>query len=295
MLADKSRTCTRDGRWHSGRTGNGSDMLRRVICQQLIRHVSGNQHCLACAWAGGGETLEPISHLTKPPYTLRHALPDPCLRSFRAYVSIVHGETKAKKDGSPCNHRKISIDLVQVSERCYQTSVSWHRGHSHISMPDIANRLRRTAQGKLPDADEARPAAVGKLFALTILNPPFGASLPALARISRKQFWMRCADESSSFPLSHSLSPSHSSEIAAVVVVPIWSGSRVTDSEELIGSSSLLSRLPQYLITAMFEAHVAVATCTPLPPLFCFFVAGSVIATIHTSACKPGGTGRSRD
>jgi len=28
-----------------------------------------------------------------------------------------------------------------------------------------------------------------------------------------------------------------------------------------MGSSSLLSRLPQYLITAMLEAHVAVATC----------------------------------
>ena len=39
------------------------------------------------------------------------------------------------------------------------------------------------------------------------------------------------------------------------------SGSSVTESEELMGSSSLLSRLPQYLITAMLEAHVAVATC----------------------------------
>ncbi len=48
---------------------------------------------------------------------------------------------------------------------------------------------------------------------------------------------------------------------AAVVVVPMRSGSSVTESEELMGSTSLLSRLPQYLITAMLEAHVAVATC----------------------------------
>jgi len=47
---------------------------------------------------------------------------------------------------------------------------------------------------------------------------------------------------------------------AAVVVVPILEGSSVTESEEFMGSSSLLSRLPQYLITAIFEAHVAVAT-----------------------------------
>lgn len=45
------------------------------------------------------------------------------------------------------------------------------------------------------------------------------------------------------------------------MVVPIFEGSRVTDSEELMGSSNLLSRLPQYLITAILEAHVAVATC----------------------------------
>ena len=48
---------------------------------------------------------------------------------------------------------------------------------------------------------------------------------------------------------------------AAVVVVPICDGSSVTDSDELIGRSNLLSRLPQYLITAIFDAHVAVATC----------------------------------
>jgi hypothetical protein len=47
---------------------------------------------------------------------------------------------------------------------------------------------------------------------------------------------------------------------AAVVVVPMRSGSSVTESEELMGNTSLLSRLPQYLITAMLEAHVAVAT-----------------------------------
>jgi len=53
---------------------------------------------------------------------------------------------------------------------------------------------------------------------------------------------------------------------AAVVVVPMRSGSSVTESEELMGSTSLLSRLPQYLITAMLEAHVAVATCRCIVP-----------------------------
>ena len=44
-------------------------------------------------------------------------------------------------------------------------------------------------------------------------------------------------------------------------MVPICDGSSVTESDELIGRSNLLSRLPQYLITAIFDAHVAVATC----------------------------------
>ena len=66
-----------------------------------------------------------------------------------------------------------------------------------------------------------------------------------------------------------------------VFVVPIFAGSSVMESDELMGRTSLLSRLPQYLMTAMLEAHDAVATFTPV---FAFLLAGSAIARPATAA-----------
>ena len=45
-----------------------------------------------------------------------------------------------------------------------------------------------------------------------------------------------------------------------------WAGSRVTERDELMGRRSVSSRFPQYLMTAMLDAQVAVATFTLSPP-----------------------------
>lgn len=52
---------------------------------------------------------------------------------------------------------------------------------------------------------------------------------------------------SSSFPLSHRVSSVKEGSAREVVVERRWSWLRVTESEELVGKMSLVSRLPQYL------------------------------------------------
>ena len=52
---------------------------------------------------------------------------------------------------------------------------------------------------------------------------------------------------SSSFPLSQSVSLANDGSAREVVVARRWSWSRVTDSEELVGRMSSVSRFPQYL------------------------------------------------
>ena len=52
---------------------------------------------------------------------------------------------------------------------------------------------------------------------------------------------------SSSLPFSHRVSLMKEGSAREVVVLRRWSWSRVTESEELVGKMSLVSRLPQYL------------------------------------------------
>lgn len=116
--------------------------------------------------------------------------------------------------------------------------------------------MARTRAAK-PAAEDARPAAVGKLFSETIRRGSvdnFGREeLEASreerrARNSRKQAWVRapvtsCGEEFRSRVSSLPKEEEH----AAVVCVRRSAWDRVTETEELVGRLSLGSRFPQYL------------------------------------------------
>ena len=116
--------------------------------------------------------------------------------------------------------------------------------------------MARTRAAK-PAAEEARPAAVGKLFSETSLRgyvDSLGreASLASRAarrlRSSRKHAWVRAPVISDDSPFRMRLSPSgNDAEQEAVVRVRRSACDRVTDRELLVGRLSLGSRLPQYL------------------------------------------------
>jgi hypothetical protein len=115
--------------------------------------------------------------------------------------------------------------------------------------------IARTRAAK-PAAEEARPAAVGKLFSDTILRfrvDSFGRSGEAASsclrreRSSRRQAWVRAPEISWSLPLRRRESVAYAREQDAVVWVRRSSWERVTLREELVGRLSLASRLPQYL------------------------------------------------
>lgn len=109
-----------------------------------------------------------------------------------------------------------------------------------------------------PAADEARPAAVGKLFSETIFRgkvDSLGSEASAAsraarrARSSRKQAWVRAPEISEGSPLSRRLSsPEYVEEHEAVVRVRRSFCESVTERELLVGRLSLASRLPQYLV-----------------------------------------------
>ena len=62
----------------------------------------------------------------------------------------------------------------------------------------------------------------------------------------------------SSFPFNHNLSPFSKDSSAREVVVDLkWSWSSVTERDELVGKISLVSRLPQYLLSAL---HIEMKT-----------------------------------
>ena len=135
-----------------------------------------------------------------------------------------------------------------------------------------------------PEAEDARPAAVGKLFSDTMCSRSSdkgyaGIQLDAevharetitlspaelvccskafrSARISRKQFAILPSPfTSSSSPLSQSLSFWKEASALIVVFDLKWSCERVTDREEFVGKiKSNGSRFPQYLMTAIFYA-----------------------------------------
>lgn len=120
-----------------------------------------------------------------------------------------------------------------------------------------------------PAALLASPAAVGKLFSLTIFSgiwlslgadaSPSSTFLRS-ARSSRKHAWVRAPETSCGLPLSRSESEDrYEGEHEAVVWVRRSSCERVTERDELVGRFSFGSRLPQYLITAMLTGAVVLA------------------------------------
>lgn len=127
--------------------------------------------------------------------------------------------------------------------------------------------MARTRAAK-PAADEARPAAVGKLFSETrrsgmvesLGSDESAASRAARrARSSRKQACVRAPETSDCSPLSSRESPSeagYEAEQEAVVSVRRSDCESVTESELLVGRLSLGSRLPQYLRASSRQLHV---------------------------------------
>lgn len=116
--------------------------------------------------------------------------------------------------------------------------------------------IARTRAAK-PAAEEARPAAVGKLFSETILRgrvESFGREESEASRAarrersSRKQAWVRAPVTSWGDELrSRESEVGKDAEQAAVVCVRRSDWERVTEIEELVGRLSLGSRFPQYL------------------------------------------------
>ena len=117
--------------------------------------------------------------------------------------------------------------------------------------------MARTRAPK-PAAEEARPAAVGKLLALTILRgkaESLGSEESLDSRSDRswrsadRHAWVRGLVTSSAEPLRIRVSdPEYLSDAEAVVSVRSDFWDSVTLSEELVGKLSFVSRLPQYLI-----------------------------------------------
>lgn len=125
--------------------------------------------------------------------------------------------------------------------------------------------MARTRAAK-PAAEDARPAAVGKLFAETsrsVILDSFGAEefFDSMSSRSWRRFvrhacvrfeaWM-----SSSSPLRRRLSrPEYDSEHDAVVRVRRDFCDNVTDKEEFVGRFRATSRLPQYLLVINCWSH----------------------------------------
>lgn len=115
--------------------------------------------------------------------------------------------------------------------------------------------IARTSAAK-PAALEAKPAAVGKLFSLTIFSFK-SASLGRLLsfastslrswRSSRRHACVLAPEMSWSLPLRVRESLVMLELHDAVVCVRRSSCERVTERDELVGRFSLVSRLPQYL------------------------------------------------
>lgn len=115
--------------------------------------------------------------------------------------------------------------------------------------------MARTRAAK-PAAEEASPAAVGKLFSETMSRGKvlsLGRVELALSRAarrlrsSRKHACCLAPETSWDSPFRIRVSVEKVLEQAAVVWVRRSSWERVTEREELVGRLSLVSRLPQYL------------------------------------------------
>ena len=104
-----------------------------------------------------------------------------------------------------------------------------------------------------PLAELANPAAVGKL--LTVRTPQGGRCGSMRSRWTKARF-AKAADGSNPFNWNVSRSVPHET------VVRVRKPSRVIDSDDTAGRFSAISRLPQYLIRAMFGWAMAVAEFT---------------------------------
>eukprot|EP01139_Manchomonas_bermudensis_P019483 Amastigsp_a676841_52.p3 type:complete len:258 gc:universal Amastigsp_a676841_52:1017-244(-) len=122
-----------------------------------------------------------------------------------------------------------------------------------------------------PAADDARPAAVGKLFSLTMrtlyaghaalgtsTRPEASTLSLARSRTSRSTACVRLLLMSSRSPLSQISSSFRSIDARIDVVVERSSMLRVAESDELSGMMSSSLALPQYLIVARFGAAMQV-------------------------------------
>jgi hypothetical protein len=118
--------------------------------------------------------------------------------------------------------------------------------------------MARTRAAK-PAAEEARPAAVGKLFSETMCRAHFdnggrdGLADSSCVRRARRLVRQatRRAFESIGWgaPFSQRRVSSKEGEQEAVVRAQRSRWERVTESDEFVGRLSLVDRLPQYLMT----------------------------------------------
>ena len=129
--------------------------------------------------------------------------------------------------------------------------------------------MARTRAAK-PAAEEARPAAVGKLFSDTILSgrdERFGkvgsrdSSSFRRERRERRQACVRAPEMSWGLPFRVRVSFWKAGLQEAVVWVRRSSCERVTEREELVGRLRAVSRLPQYLTSISDQYRKKLCRC----------------------------------
>src|SRR6185437_4226139 len=113
--------------------------------------------------------------------------------------------------------------------------------------------LAATTSAAKPDAEEANPAAVGKLLWVSMRAR---LSTPASARRESRHADTRAsaAGEGASFKRNSS----RFSDASNSTRVRVHNESSVMESEPVAGKFSAVSRLPQYLINAMFGCAWAI-------------------------------------
>ena len=125
-----------------------------------------------------------------------------------------------------------------------------------MSWGNLNNLAMATTNAANPAAEDANPAAVGKLFSDTMCNfhlESWGklGSVPSISARnflkSAKHAFVLSDVKLSGFPLSQRISSLYSSDVATEVRVRKSSWDNVTEMDELVGKLRDLSRFPQYL------------------------------------------------
>src|SRR5699024_1191117 len=130
-----------------------------------------------------------------------------------------------------------------------------------------AARLAESASAAKPEADDASPAAVGKLFLLTTsaLKRDFPATV-----VSKKADIRLSGCPLTIFPLS--LKESVANASSKRTRVSVFSESSVMDIEPTAGRFFAAERFPQYLMRAIFAYATALAEnpgCSPSTSCLC--------------------------